>query len=510
MRILVVDDDESIVKVLTQLLTEQNYVVDVAKNGEAGWELVESCEYDLILLDVMLPKLDGISFCRRLRDHKNPVLVLLLTARDTTTDKLQGLDSGADDYVVKPFNVQELAARIRALVRRKSTSTSPVLICGNLQLDPSIHEVTYQANLLQFSRKEYLLVELFLRNQNRIYSCRDIVDHLWSFDAEPPNESTVRSHIKNIRRQLKAVGASDFLETVYGQGYRINPSFIAADNPSNTCEINTYGQEILDASIAEIWQQTKNLTFERLIAVEQVISSLVAGIFDENLYQTTIQNAHKLAGSLGMFGFEQGSVLARQIEVLLESDFKLQYLGSATRSHHRLIYQQKFAQKLEPLVITLRQELETTTNQLIGLTSQTQKFLPSEPINAKILAVDDDPQILLTLKTLLEPLGVQLTCLTSPDHFWTTLTYNQPEFLILDINMPSGTEGLDLCRSVRQNHNWNWLPILFLTACTDAETLQQAFMTGADDYLTKPIIPQELFTRIINRLQRTRTLRNQN
>jgi two-component system, OmpR family, response regulator len=115
---------------------------------------------------------------------------------------------------------------------------------------------------------------------------------------------------------------------------------------------------------------------------------------------------------------------------------------------------------------------------------------------------------LLTLKTLLEPLGVQLTCLADTDHFWETLKSTHPEFLILDINMPSGTEGLDLCRAVRKNHDWNWLPILFLTSCTDAEILQKAYVTGADDYLTKPIVPAQLFTRILNRLQRIRILRN--
>jgi DNA-binding response OmpR family regulator len=191
MRILIVDDDETIVKILTTVLLKQNYVVDIAKDGETGWEFVESFQYDLILLDVMLPKLDGINFCRRLRERKNPVLVMLLTGCDTTTEKLLGLDSGADDYVVKPFNVQELVARIRALIRRSSASVLEIIECGDIQLNPNMNEVSYKSQVLKFGRKEYLLVELFLRNQKRIYSSRQILDHLWSFDAEPPNESTI-------------------------------------------------------------------------------------------------------------------------------------------------------------------------------------------------------------------------------------------------------------------------------------------------------------------------------
>ncbi|MEA5552597.1 response regulator [Anabaena cylindrica UHCC 0172] len=500
MRILLVDDDDTVVKVLTDVLQKQNYVVDVASDGETGWEFIESFQYDLVLLDVMLPKLDGISFCRRLREMKNPVLVMLLTACDTTNDKLMGLDSGADDYVVKPFNVEELAARIRALIRRGSTSSSVVLMCGELRLDPNLHEVTYGSQLLKFSRKEYLLVELFFRNQKRVYSCGDIVNHLWAFDDELPNESTVRSHIKNIRRELKAVGAGDLLETVYGQGYRINAAFLAAKN--DQLVVNSAKQETLDNSIVEIWQQTKNLTFERLIALEQVISALVVGLFDENSHQQAIQNAHKLVGSLGMFGFDKGSNLARQIEISLESDFK-------SLSRFTVVYQQKIAQKLEPLVIALRHEIEGSAKELINVSNIGEKSELFEPINATILAVDDDPQILITLRILLEPLGVQLTCLGNPENFWETLRSTYPDFLILDINMPSGTEGLDLCRDVRQNHDWNWLPILFLTSCADVETLQKAFINGADDYLTKPIVPNELFTRIINRLQRIRTIRNQ-
>ncbi|MTJ07318.1 response regulator [Anabaena sp. UHCC 0204] len=495
MRILLVDDDETIIKVLTELLLKQNYIVDVAHDGEAGWDFLESFQYDLVLLDVMLPKLDGISFCRRLRERKNPVLVMLLTARDTTTDKLVGLDSGADDYMVKPFHVQELAARIRALIRRGSTSVSPILECGDITLDPSMHEVSYQSQVLKLSRKEYLLVELFLRNQKRVYSPRDIVDHLWSFDAEPPNESTVRSHIKNIRRNLKVVGADDFLETVYGQGYRINPAFTL---PKNNQTIPTVAkEEILNVSLGKIWNQTKNLSFDRLIAIEETISSLLVGVFDDNLCQKALQNAHKLAGSLGMFGLDEGTILARKIEVILESEFKLS-------SHFTPVHQHKVAQKLDLLVRNLRQHLEGYAQEVISLPTINEY----EEINAKILAVDDDPQILITLKKLIEPLGVELTCLENQYQFWEILASIRPDFLILDINMPSGTEGLDLCLAVRQNHDWNWLPILVLTGSNDAEMLHKAFIMGADDYLNKPIVPKELLTRISNRLQRIRTIRN--
>jgi DNA-binding response OmpR family regulator len=492
-----VDDDETIVKILTTVLLKQNYVVDIAKDGETGWEFVESFQYDLILLDVMLPKLDGINFCRRLRERKNPVLVMLLTGCDTTTEKLLGLDSGADDYVVKPFNVQELVARIRALIRRSSASVLEIIECGDIQLNPNMNEVSYKSQVLKFGRKEYLLVELFLRNQKRIYSSRQILDHLWSFDAEPPNESTIRSHIKNIRRIFKEVKVDNFLETVYGQGYRINPTCILLKTAQNLS--NTTKPEILDISLAKIWKQTEHLSFQRLTAIEEFLSSLLGGVVDENLCKKASQNAHKLAGSLGMFGFEEETVLAREIEVLFQSEYKL-------KSHFSQIHQDKFAQILEPLLINLRQKLEKHSQELINLSSTSDQSIENEQINARIIAVDDDIQILIVLKTILEPLGIEVTCLENQHHFWENLELIHPDFLILDISMPSGKEGLDLCLAVRQNPDWSWLPILFLTGCNDTKMLQKAFMVGADDYLTKPIVPRELLIRITNRLQRIRTI----
>jgi len=509
MRILIVDDDKNIVEVLTKLLLQQNYVVDTAEDGEIGWELAEGWQYDLILLDVMLPKLDGISFCRRLRERKNKALVMLLTARDSTTDKLIGLDSGADDYVVKPFNILEFSARIRALIRRGSTSALPVVTCGDLHLDTNMHEVAYQGKPLKCSRKEYLLLELFLRNQKRVYSCQEIIAHLWEFDAEPPNDSTVRSHIKNIRRELKTVGADGFLETVYGQGYRINPLFISATNNQIVVQkVQSSGkqvgkQEILDLSVREIWQQTKGLSLERLSVMEQFLETIKLGIFDENLYQQAIHNAHKLAGSLGMFGFDSGSTLARRIEILLqvESQFLLKSQPADSR---------KFVKQLGLLVLKLSQVLaepiQVSNNVLVPATDTPPLVSDPNVISAKILLVDQDLEVQTTIKTLLETLGLQMVCLQEQEHFWGMLRSSNPDFLIIDISIPINN-GLALCRSVRQNPDWNWLPVLFLTANDDFSTRQQVFSMGGDDYVTKPIVVEEISTRILNRIKRIESIR---
>lgn len=224
MRILIVEDDERIAESLVEALSDQHYVVDVANDGQQGWEFIETLTYDLILLDVMLPKIDGISLCQQVRSRGYRMPILLLTARDTTIDKVAGLDAGADDYVVKPYKLQELMARIRALLRRGGLDSPPIMQWGSLRLDSSTCEVTYGKQPVNITPKEYRLLELFLRRGCRVFSRSAILENLWSFE-EPPGEDTVKTHIKRLRQKLKVVGApDDFIETVYGLGYRLKPT----------------------------------------------------------------------------------------------------------------------------------------------------------------------------------------------------------------------------------------------------------------------------------------------
>lgn len=221
MKILLVEDDAYLAEALSEAIADQLYVVEIASDGEAAWEQIRAIEYDLILLDFMLPKLNGIQLCHRLRSHSYSVPILMITARDTSTDKVLGLDAGADDYMVKPIDLQELLARIRALLRRGNASSPPILEWGDLHLDPALYEVTYQEQLLRLTPKEYSLLELLLRNGRRILSRSMIIEHLWSLD-NPPEEDTVKAHIKSLRQKFRVVGAPDnLIETVHGLGYRL-------------------------------------------------------------------------------------------------------------------------------------------------------------------------------------------------------------------------------------------------------------------------------------------------
>ena len=223
MRILIIEDDDRIAKPLAEDLKHQHHAVDIACDGIEGWEYAQAGNYDLILLDLMLPRLDGITLCKRLRASNYNAFILMLTARDTTQNKIIGLDAGADDYLVKPFDLEELAARIRALSRRSQEIRQLILMHGDLQLDPSNCHVTYGSKPLSLTHKEYMILECFLKNPTQVLTRSAILDKLWEFD-KLSGEETVKTHMTNLRKKLRAVGSSeDFIETVYGIGYRLCP-----------------------------------------------------------------------------------------------------------------------------------------------------------------------------------------------------------------------------------------------------------------------------------------------
>ncbi len=221
MKILLVEDDSILAENLAEAIAAQLYVIDVVGDGEAAWDYVQSFNYDLILLDVNLPKCNGINLCRKLRQNGFDKPILMLTARDTSEDKVIGLDAGADDYVIKPFDLPELLARIRALLRRGS-SRSPILKWGELCLDPHTYQVTYAEQPLSLTPKEYSILELLMRNGKRVLSRRFILEQVWAFE-DMPSEDTVKAHINSLRSKLKAAKApQNLINTVRGIGYSLN------------------------------------------------------------------------------------------------------------------------------------------------------------------------------------------------------------------------------------------------------------------------------------------------
>jgi DNA-binding response OmpR family regulator len=613
MKILIVEDDDGAAAVLNQALTAQQYIVEIATDGQLGWDLLAVFEYDLVLLDVTLPKLDGISLCQRLREQGNLTPILLLTAQDSSTNKVAGLDAGADDYIVKPYDMDELSARIRALLRRGSSSVSPILVWEALCLDPSNCEVTYGGQTLPVTAREYKLLELFLRNTHRIFTQSALIDRLWSLE-EYPTENAVRAHIKGLRQKLKKAGAApDFIETVYGLGYRLKAQELSLESQQET-EIQPTANSIatsqtpIPSNLWAIWNRNKEKYGQRIAIVEQAIVNLQANSLNPELLQAAQREAHTLKGSLGSFGLFEAVELARELEEGLRiadesnvaqiknlsdlikalqqelekpivgqnsADTRPQTIQPGTRllivdddlelasalseeaatwgiktevsptiaqareaiAHNppnAILLDLGFSGAMDSGLILLKElsDMQSTIPVLVltgaeqlgdrlevvrlGARVFLQKSLSaaqvmqevskvltqSGPPDAKVLIVDDDPQLLDFLRDLLEPWGFRLTLLDNPNQFWTTLEQAKPDLLILDVEMPD-FNGIELCQVVRNDPVWSDLPILFLSAHTDADTIYRVFTSGADDFINKPIVGPELVARILNRTDRT-------
>ncbi|MEH2203761.1 MAG: response regulator [Nostoc sp.] len=630
MRILLIEDEEILASVLLKSLTKQHYVVDVVQDGQMGWEYTQSTNYDLLLIDVGLPKLDGITLCQRLRSGGCFTPILLMTAKDGNRERIQGLDAGADDYLIKPLDLEELQARIRALIRRGDRPCTPILEVGSLRLDPSSCEVTYNNKLLELTAKEYSLLELFLRNPSRVFSRGDIIEHLWTFD-DPPQEETVKSHIKYLRQKLKAAGAVDWIENVYGLGYRLNPGRIAEGQEGRgageqrgrgaegqgeeeksripDCDVEQKFQQAMGG----LWKQYQGLMVQRLMVLQELAAALSGKMLAKELRQSAEREAHKLAGVLGMFEQDNGTQLAREIEQILGKDGDLsvsekrqlltliedlgniinlmgqnvdyqtstaiapeistrlilidpnlqlgsqlqqlvECMGICWQQINNLEDAKNFLQTTSPDLVVLNIDDIGWRKESLALLSDLATRTPPVPVlvlaatdelvervtfaqygargflvkpvtaaqvwdvssqilqrtrslRVNILAVDDDPLILAALRPMLEPWGMRMTGLENPLRFWEVLQFTKPDLLILDVEMPH-INGIELCRAVRTDPQWQELPIVFLTAHREMETVQQVFAVGADDYVIKPVVGAELLARITHRLERSRLLQS--
>lgn len=630
MKILLVEDDELLSATLVKLLRAHLYTIDVASDGQAGLNLATAVEYDLILLDVQIPKLDGISLCQQLRSQGYRKPILLLTANDSDAVAVAGFDAGADDYICKPCAPEVLLARMRTLLRRSGAlvSQSPpsgpevTLTWGDLCLDLNSGRVTLGQQVIALTATEYNLLELFLRNPDRIFSRSAILDRLWGFDDTPTDRAVV-THVKDLRKKLKAGGLTDdLIETVYGMGYRLKP---ARQSQSSTVteSVSPAQQQARPkdrSAIDRVLERFRGVFDAQVTVLERAKDALLAGRLAPELQQTAQQEAHKLAGSLASFGYPEGSTLARSIEHLLISNpfASLQARQEAdcattapaadvtrfsdlvvalrreltkppvkstvapspsTLSYRVLVIDDDAAltdglkteadgwglrlkvaphpaaarsllTQASPDVVlldlsfpgveedglSLLQELTQRSPELpvivftgrdsladrlaasrLGARQFLHKPATTEQIfqaiaralpqpqrsGSKVLIVDDDPQILAVLSTMLAPWGLEIATLSEPQHFWKVFVATSPSLVLLDLEMPQ-VSGLELCQVVRQDVQWGDLPILVVTAHVDADSLQQAFAAGADDFITKPVLGPELVTRVLSRMERNR------
>ena len=220
MRILLIEDDESLVHLLRRSLTEQGYAVDIAYSGEEGEGMARSIPYDLLILDIMLPRKDGLAVCASLRQDNIKTRILMLTAKTDTNDKVKCLDSGADDYLTKPYDLAELTARIRALLRRDVVRASPVLQAGDVSLNTVKREVKRGDRIVALTNKEFSILEYLIANPDAVVSHRMIEDHCWN-DSLDSSSNLIEAYIQRLRKKLDIPGQESIIETIRGAGYRL-------------------------------------------------------------------------------------------------------------------------------------------------------------------------------------------------------------------------------------------------------------------------------------------------
>lgn len=229
MRILVIEDEDKLLKVIAKRLKEEGYAIDMARNGKEGQALAESVKYDCIILDLILPGLDGLNLLHNLRLKNITIPVLILTAKDSTDDKIKGLDLGADDYLTKPFSFGELSARVRALIRRKSSRKETDLTVGDLQLNLLDHTARRGKKNIELTNKEYLILEYLIRNRGRVLTKSQIAEHVWNLDFEY-NTNIIEVYIRFLRRKIDDGYQNKLIHTLRGSGYMLKDKHEKTEN----------------------------------------------------------------------------------------------------------------------------------------------------------------------------------------------------------------------------------------------------------------------------------------
>lgn len=455
MKILVVEDDGATAVALSKAIAASHYLVDTAQDGWTALELVRTYDYDLLVLDVVIPGLDGISLCRQLRKEDRQLPIMMLTARGDISDRVLGLEAGADDYVVKPCDRAELTARIWALLRRRQATLTELLTWEHLRVDPNTNNVTYNGQPLHLTKKEYGLLELFLRHPQRIFSRSAILDYLWS-PTDSPGEWTVTTHIKGLRQKLQIADMkTEPIETIYGLGYRLRaepktklPHQVRQQSKAQQKKIvkvalsSKPSKAQVLPEIAEIWeafQETLQVLFELF---EKAVVQLTTGNLDIELQHQSLFKAHQLIGILGAFGVPNGVETAQQIEQLLQN----------LEAHE--------VKKLSELVDTFKQAV-AERSRLQGQVHECPEALTAHPRH--LLTIDNDRERTEQFRTLARDYDLQIDVVADLRLATAQILAHPPDAILLNLAIaPTEQTGREFLVQLAQQHAQ--IPVVVLEA----------------------------------------------
>ena len=497
MRILLVNDDETLVDLLTRTLAEQSYALDVATDGEQGWIYGSTYTYDLIILDWSLPKLDGVSLCKRFRASGYSTPIILLTSSHDSQNKIRGLDTVADDYICKPFDVEELAARIRVFKRRLNTEKQPdkpgqhlaaltaiwekhqpqrqqqlatleqasvLLQTGNLSLSERLSAIvaahSLAGNLGQFGleRGSQLARELehLLQNNPSQEQWGELSTKITALREEISSERDISAHI------TQKISENSPLLLIVGDDSNLTSQLTekAANQGIRTKILPT-------PELVTIWLEEKQACYEQLPqAVLLTIYLANSELSERQEYLTLIAEFNLLVPSIPVIVIADRDRFQDRLQVA---------------RHGGSFY---LTQPVNP-------------SQTITLC---QQIIQRSSVGKKIMIVDDDLELLQVLPSLLKPWEFDLTTLDDPRQFWDVLQAVNPDLLVLDIEMPH-LSGIELCKVLRTDPYWCKLPVLFLSVHTDTAMFTQALASGGNGFVNKPLITQQLVSQILNLLE---------
>lgn len=505
MKILLVEDEDATRELLSLHLTAARYTVEPVVDGAMALEMALQWAYDLIILDLNLPNLDGLSLCRRLRRKGTTTPILILTAQTGNEHIITGLDAGADDYVTKPFEVQSVLARVRALLRRGATATEiPSLVWGRLQLNPALAQVTYDGQVIALTPKEYSLLELFLRYPQRIFSRSSILDHLWAID-DSPTEGAVTNLVKDLRNRLKRSGIAEaVIQTVYGLGYRLgeptepparsqeltapgkSPRHPDAQQTSSLLPLSQISSETAEpapvtnpgdvtsfsAGMAAIAQRFEATLPDRLARLEQAVHRLQTTGLSEADRHVAKEEAHQLAGALGTFGYDAGSPLARRLEGLLSQELAREQVAEVAQTFQAL--SQSIQAKMAP--DHLGQTSLDTAPTAQGRAAR----------GFRVLAVNVEAAIAQALYSQLPQYGYLLESYPSLPNFATTPLPADAGAIVLGLD-PSASPSAKLAPLQDIRRYYPELPVLVVTAQDSLEERVQVARLQGHRYLVAPL-----------------------
>jgi len=531
MHILIIDDEPIALAGVIVALERQHYQIRVVSNPWMGLELLvplaatqpNAQPYDMILLNARLAQLDGTHLCRQLRaqGYLQPILLLV---EDASTDGVAGLNAGADDYVMKPYQVPEILARIEVL-RRRQEATAPTLLCwGDLCMNMTAAEVTFQGKPLALTPKESALLALFLENPQRVFSRTAILDRLWGFDAMP-SESTVTNHIKELRQKLRAGGLTvDLIETVYGLGYRLKPP------PKQDGTGEEHPPMAMTGTLPSPLQPPVATEALRVLVVDEdpaILSALHYLLQPWGLEVTALpqpsqfwETLNRVQPELLILNWDLSQVRGADLCHQVRQDGRwgdLPILVMMAEMAAEAV-QEAFAAGADDyvmkpivgpeLVTRVVSRLERKRSLSAPSTSRPLSpesaiapppLLPIQPTYGNILLVDDQPENLRILSKILDGQGYKVRKALNGATALEAIRSQPADVIVLDVRMPE-MNGYEVCATLKAQPETRDIPILFLSALDATADKLKAFAVGGMDYITKPFHDEEVLARIKHQL----------